>query len=109
MDDSMTYASSVRIARRGLSAAALVVLVAAGSGWNKLKERDLLNKDVANFKNGQYDKAVEDFKEADGPDPGLLNARMNLTTRKGSQVFEPPQTDRNVAGENAAITEFKGV
>ena len=38
----MTYASSVRIARRGLSAAALVVLVAAGSGCNKLKARDLL-------------------------------------------------------------------
>ena len=74
----MTYASSVRIARRGLSAAALVVLVAAGSGCNKLKARDLLNKGVANFKNGQYDKAVEDFKEAKDLDPGLMLSLIHI-------------------------------
>ena len=105
----MTYASSVRIARRGLSAAALVVLVAAGSGCNKLKARDLLNKGVANFKNGQYDKAVEDFKEAKDLDPGLMNARLYLATAYASQYIPGAPSDENVARGNAAITEFKSV
>ncbi len=105
----MTYASSVRIARRGLSAAALVVLVAAGSGCNKLKARDLLNKGVANFKNGQYDKAVEDFKEAKDLDPGLMNARLYLATAYASQYIPGAPSDENVARGNAAIAEFKGV
>jgi tetratricopeptide (TPR) repeat protein len=109
MDDSMTYASSVRIARRSLSLAALVVLVAAGSGCNKLKARDLLNKGVANFKNGQYDKAVEDFKEAKDLDPGLMNARLYLATAYASQYIPGAPSEQNVALGNAAINEFKGV
>jgi tetratricopeptide (TPR) repeat protein len=109
MDDSMTYASSVRIARRGLSAVALVMLVAAGSGCNKLKARDLLNKGVANFKNGQYDKAVEDFKEAKDLDPGLMNARLYLATAYASQYIPGAPSDENVARGNAAIAEFKEV
>jgi len=109
MDDSMTYASSVRIARRGLTAVALVVLVAAGSGCNKLKARDLLNKGVANFKNGQYDKAVEDFKEAKDLDPGLMNARLYLATAYASQYIPGAPSDENVARGNAAIVEFKEV
>jgi tetratricopeptide (TPR) repeat protein len=109
MVDSMTYASSVRIARRGLSAAALVVLVAAGSGCNKLKARDLLNKGVANFKNGQYDKAVEDFKQAKDLDSGLMNARLYLATAYASQYIPGAPSDENVARGNAAITEFKEV
>ena len=109
MDDSMTYASSVRIARRGFSAAALVVLVAAGSGCSKLKARDLLNKGVANFKNGQYDKAVEDFKEAKDLDPSLMNARLYLATAYASQYIPGAPSDENVTRGNAAIDEFKGV
>jgi tetratricopeptide (TPR) repeat protein len=109
MDDSMTYASSVRIARRGLSLAMLAVVVAAGSGCNKLKARDLLNKGVANFKNGQYDAAVEDFKEAKDLDPSLLNARLYLATAYASQYIPGAPSEENVQRGNAAITEFKGV
>jgi tetratricopeptide (TPR) repeat protein len=109
MDDSMTYASSVRIARRGFSVAALVVMVAAGSGCSKLKARDLLNKGVANFKNGQYDKAVEDFKEAKDLDPSLMNARLYLATAYASQYIPGAPSDENVTRGNAAIDEFKGV
>jgi len=105
----MTYASSVRIARRGLSAAALVILVAAGSGCSKLKARDLLNKGVANFKNGQYDKAVEDFKEAKDLDPSLMNARLYLATAYASQYIPGAPSEENVTRGNAAINEFKGV
>jgi tetratricopeptide (TPR) repeat protein len=109
MDDSMTYASSVRIARRGFSVAALVVMVAAGAGCSKLKARDLLNKGVANFKNGQYDKAVEDFKEAKDLDPSLMNARLYLATAYASQYIPGAPSDENVTRGNAAIDEFKGV
>jgi tetratricopeptide (TPR) repeat protein len=109
MDDSMTYASSVRIARRGFSVAALMVIVAAGSGCSKLKARDLLNKGVANFKNGQYDKAVEDFKQAKDLDPSLMNARLYLATAYASQYIPGAPSDENVTRGNAAIDEFKGV
>jgi tetratricopeptide (TPR) repeat protein len=109
MVDSMTYASSVRIARRGFSLAMLAVVVAAGSGCNKLKARDLLNKGVANFKNGQYDAAVEDFKEAKDLDPSLLNARLYLATAYASQYIPGAPSDENVKRGTAAIDEFKGV
>jgi len=105
----MTYASSVRIARRGFSLAMLAVVVAAGSGCNKLKARDLLNKGVANFKNGQYDAAVEDFKQAKDLDPGLLNARLYLATAYASQYIPGAPSEENVQRGNAAINEFKGV
>jgi tetratricopeptide (TPR) repeat protein len=109
MVDSMTYASSVRIARRGFSLAMLAVVVAAGSGCNKLRARDLLNKGVANFKNGQYDAAVEDFKEAKDLDPSLLNARLYLATAYASQYIPGAPSDENVKRGTAAIDEFKGV
>lgn len=105
----MTYASSVRIARRVFSLALLAAVVAAGSGCNKLKARDLLNKGVANFKNGQYDAAVEDFKQAKDLDPSLLNARLYLATAYASQYIPGAPSDENVQRGNAAIAEFKGV
>jgi len=105
----MTYASSVRAARRGLSLAMLAVVVAAGSGCNKLKARDLLNKGVANFKNGQYDVAVEDFKQAKDLDPSLLNARLYLATAYASQYIPGAPSEENIQRGNAAINEFKGV
>ena len=105
----MTYASSVRIARRGFSLALLAVVVAASSGCNKLKARDLLNKGVANFKNGQYDAAVEDFKQAKDLDPSLLNARLYLATAYASQYIPGAPSDENVKRGKAAIDEFKGV
>jgi tetratricopeptide (TPR) repeat protein len=109
MDDSMTYASSVRLARRAFSLAMLAVVVMAGSGCNKLKARDLLNKGVANFKNGQYDAAVEDFKQAKDLDPSLLNARLYLATAYASQYIPGAPSEENVQRGNAAINEFKGV
>lgn len=105
----MTYASSVRIARRGFSVAALMVIVVVGAGCSKLKARDLLNKGVANFKNGQYDKAVEDFKQAKDLDPSLMNARLYLATAYASQYIPGAPSDENVTRGNAAIDEFKGV
>ena len=79
----MTY-GSIRIARRVTAIAAMLFVVVGVSGCSKLKARDLLNKGVTAFKNGQSDAAIEDFKEAKEADPELLNARLYLATAYAS-------------------------
>lgn len=109
MDGSMTYVSSVRTARRTVQFAALLVLVVAVSGCNKLKARDLLNKGVQAFKNGQYDAAIEDFKEAKGLDPKLLNARLYLATAYASQYIPGAPSAENMQHGQQAVAEFKEI
>jgi len=117
MDASMTYASHAptdasRFAtsfRRTVALIALVVLAAGFSGCDKLKARDLLNKGVAAFKNGQYDQAGEFFKQAKDLDPSLLNARLYLATSYASQYIPgaPSEQNRNIGKQ--AIAEFKDI
>jgi tetratricopeptide (TPR) repeat protein len=120
MDASMTYASSVtgatsarsgfpRMARRASAFAALLLLAAGLSGCNKLKARDLLNKGVAEFKGGQYDKAIEYFKQAKDLDPGLMNARLYLATAYASQYIPGAPSDQNIRLGTQAVNEFKEV
>jgi tetratricopeptide (TPR) repeat protein len=105
---SMTY-GSVRIARRMAALAALPVLALAASGCNKLKARDLLNKGVAAFKNGQSDAAIEDFKRAKEADPELLNARLYLATAYASLYIPGAPSAENLARGQQAVAEFKEV
>ena len=100
---------SVRIARRLAALAALLILVAAASGCNKLKARDLLNKGVTAFKNGQSDAAIENFKQAKEADPELLNARLYLATAYASLYIPGAPSKENMARGNQAIAEFKEV
>jgi tetratricopeptide (TPR) repeat protein len=109
MDASMTHASSVRWARRASAFTALLVLAAGLSGCAKLKARDRLNKGVASFKEAQYDRAIEFFKEAKDLDPGLMNARLYLATAYASQYIPGAPSDQNVRLGNAAVDEFKDV
>jgi tetratricopeptide (TPR) repeat protein len=120
MDASMTHDSSVTLNRsfhsfsarlfaRVLACAALVFLVAGASGCNKLKARDLLNKGVGAFKNGQYDAAIEFFKQARDLDPTLMNARLYLATAYASQYIPGAPSDANMKLGNQAVTEFKDV
>src|SRR5512137_1682811 len=119
MDASMTHASfSFKVpARSGLARtgcrtaafAALLILVASVTGCAKLKARDLLNKGVAAFKNGQYDAAIESFKEAKETDPTLLNARLYLATAYASQYIPGAPSPENQARGNQAVAEFKEV
>jgi tetratricopeptide (TPR) repeat protein len=108
MDASMTY-GSLGIVRRGVALAALVVLTFAASGCSKLKARDLLNKGVAAFKNGQSDAAIEDFKQAKEADPDLLNARLYLATAYASLYIPGAPSAENLARGQQAVTEFKEV
>ncbi len=116
----MTHASSVtidrsfrsrqaRASRRVFACAGLLVLVAGVSGCNKLKARDLLNKGVGAFKNGQYDAAIENFKQARELDPSLMNARLYLATAYASQYIPGAPSEQNTRLGNQAVNEFKDV
>src|SRR5260221_6616167 len=93
----MTHASLQKTARRVAALAALLVLAFAGSGCNKLKARDLLNKGVTAFKNGQSDAAIEYFKQAKEADPDLLNARLYLATAYASLYIPGAPSQENMA------------
>jgi len=108
MDASMTHAS-LQIARRIAALAAILVLVAAASGCNKLKARDLLNKGVTAFKNGQSDAAIENFKQAKQADPDLLNARLYLATAYASLYIPGAPSKENLSRGEQAVAEFKEV
>jgi tetratricopeptide (TPR) repeat protein len=54
------------------------VLVLLGTGCNKLKSRDDLNKGVAAYRSAKYNDAVNFFQEAAELDPANLNARTYL-------------------------------
>ena len=95
--------------RRGLALAALFILAAGSSGCAKLRARDLLNKGVQSFKNGQYDTAIEDFKEAKDYDPTLLNARLYLATAYATQYIPGAPSQENLKYGTQAVNEFKEV
>ena len=95
--------------RRAAALATLLVAGVAASGCSKLKARDLLNKGVAAFKNGQSDAAIEDFKEAKEADPELLNARLYLATAYASLYIPGAPSTENMARGNQAVAEFKEV
>src|SRR5438552_18436029 len=92
-----------------MGCAAVVILAICGSGSNKLKARDLLNKGVAAYKGDQYDAAIEDFKKAKDLDPGLLNARLYLATAYASQYIPGAPSEQNMRLGNAAVDELKEV
>jgi len=113
----MTQASVSRVARsrftriagQMLFLAALLTLSYGLSGCGKLQARDDLNKGVAEFKNGQYDKAVEYFKTAKDLDPKLLNARLYLATAYASQYIPGAPSEENMRHGNEAIQEYSNV
>src|SRR6201993_699917 len=115
MEASMTHAPVARdsssrfsrLASQVFCLAALLILVLSMTGCSKLRARDLLNKGVAAFKNAQFDKAVENFKEAKALDPDLLNARLYLATAYASQYIPgAPSAEKKRNGEEA-IAEHK--
>jgi len=104
----MTHAS-VRIARRTVSLAALLVFTFAVTGCNKLKARDLLNKGVVAFKASQSDAAIEDFKRASELDPNLMTARLYLATAYASLYIPGAPSAENKARGEQAIKEFQDI
>ena len=109
---SVQHRAAVPVARIGKTLAmlaAVFVLLAGTSGCNKLKARDLLNKGVQAFKGGQYDTAVEDFKQAKELDPGLMNARLYLATAYANQYIPGAPSEQNLNFAKQAIQEYQDV
>ncbi len=88
---------------------AIVVLCAFSASCNKLKARDMLNKGVQAYKNGQFDASIEYFKQAKELDPGLLNARLYLATAYASLYIPGAPSEENVRKGQQAIQEFQQV
>jgi tetratricopeptide (TPR) repeat protein len=87
----------------------LLACVAVVPGCDKLKARDLLNKGVQAYKGGQYDAAIEDFKQSKALDPSLTNARLYLATAYSAQYIPGAPSDENVRMGEQAISEYKEV
>jgi tetratricopeptide (TPR) repeat protein len=102
-----------RMSRNKASMALLIVAtVAAGfgaSGCSKLKARDLLNKGVASYRDGKFDAAIEDFKQAKALDPTLMNARLYLATAYATQYIPGAPSEENIRMGDQAIKEFQEV
>lgn len=90
-----------------------LILVAAlalvAGGCDKLKARDQLNHGVEAYRSGQFDQAIEHFKQAKELDPNLLSARLYLATAYASQYIPGAPSDENVRLGLQAVQEFKDV
>jgi tetratricopeptide (TPR) repeat protein len=94
---------------RFLLVAVSLLAVVAAAGCDKLRARDKLNKGVQAFRGGQFDLAIEDFKEAKDLDPNLTNARLYLATAYASEYIPGAPSDENVNMGKQAIAEFQDV
>ena len=87
----------------------LACLLLAGSGCQKLKARDELNKGVQAFKGQRYQLAVDHFKVAVESDPTLVNARLYLATAYAQQFVPNSEAQDNLQKAELAIQEFERV
>ena len=94
-----------RILRVSLAAAAgLLVLV--GTGCDKLRSRDELNKGVAAYKNAKYAEAIDRFKSAIALDPTNPNAKLYLATAYMTQWIPGADSPENKQLAEQAKKEF---
>jgi tetratricopeptide (TPR) repeat protein len=103
--------SDTRIHRyRPFLALALALIAIAGlSGCNKLKARDKLAQGVNAYKNGLYDRAIEDFQEAIKLDPGLTVAQLYLATAYQTQFIPGAPSEDNKRLADEAIKQFTDI
>ena len=92
-----------------LTAALAGTLVLLGTGCNKLKSRDDLNKGVNAYKNAKYTDAVNFFKEAIDLDPENPNARTYLATAYMMQWIPGAESPENIQFAAQAREEFNKV
>lgn len=71
--------------------------------------REILNKGVQDFKNGQYDDAIDAFQRAKQLDPRLMNARLYLATAFAAQYIPGAPSEKNLELGRKAVEEFRGV
>ncbi len=89
-----------------VGALALGLVAGAGTGCQKLRARDNLNKGVQAFKNARYPEAVERFKTAVELDPTFPTARLYLATAYMSQYIPGAESPENLQMAKAAKDNF---
>jgi tetratricopeptide (TPR) repeat protein len=87
--------------------AGLVVLF--GTGCDKLKSRDQLNRGVQAYKSAKYAEAIDNFKTAIALDPSNPNAKLYLATAYMTQWIPGAESPENVQLANQAKKEFQEV
>jgi tetratricopeptide (TPR) repeat protein len=99
--------------RYKLASMCAVLLLAAAAGgctmFRQLKARDQLNKGVQSYREGQFQTAIEHFKNAVQLDPSLINARLYLATAYAQQYVPGGDTPENVKTGQQAIEAFEDV
>ena len=76
-----------------LGIGALIVL---GTGCDKLKSRDQLNRGIQAYKSAKYPDAVEYFKKAVDLDPTSSMGRLYLATAYMSQYIPGAESPDNI-------------
>ena len=99
----------MRSSLRVLALAAAAALALSGTGCDKLRARDQLNKGVTFYKNARYEQAIEHFKNAVELDPNLQNAKIYLATAYLAQYIPGVDSPENLQNANAAIEQYKAV
>jgi tetratricopeptide (TPR) repeat protein len=82
------------------------LLVLAGTGCDKLKSRDQLNRGVQAYRSAKYADAVEFFKNAVNLDPTNLNGRLYLATAYMTQYIPGAESPENLQLAKQAKEEF---
>ena len=90
-----------------LACVAAVLLL--GTGCNKLRARDQLNKGVQSYKNARFEEAIEHFKNAVNLDPNLGVARLYLATAYVGQFVPGVDTPENKRYAEQAIEQYQTV
>jgi tetratricopeptide (TPR) repeat protein len=89
-----------------LFAIAVGVLALLGTGCDRLKSRDRLNRGVQAYKSAKYADAVDFFKEAVALDPANVNGRLYLATAYMSQYIPGATSPENLQVAKQAKDEF---
>ncbi len=89
------------------TAAGLVILL--GTGCDKLKSRDQLNRGVQAFKSAKYAEAIDNFKTAIALDPSNPNAKLYLATAYMTQWIPGAESPENNQLAAQAKKEFQEV
>lgn len=90
-------------------AAILLAAFAAGTGCDRLKARDKLNKGVQAYKGAQFDEAIEDFKQAKALDPTLTNAQLYLAAAYTGLYIPGAPSPENIRNGEQAVAEYKAI
>ena len=99
----------MKTTQKTLVLVATVLVLLVGTGCNKLRARDHLNKGVQAYKNAKYEQAIDHFQQSVSLDPTLINARLYLATAYAQQYIPGADTpDNNRMGEQA-IDQYKQV